>query len=49
MSKKGSKTEEDETTCKIPILYKKKSEANGVNLHKLLKDKIDEAVENGKL
>ena len=49
MSKKSPKTEDDETTNKIPPLYKKKSELNGINPNKLLKDKIDEALENGKL
>ena len=49
MSKKPAKTEDDETTLKIPLLYKKKSDLNGLPPNKLIKDKIDEAIENGKL
>jgi hypothetical protein len=47
--KKPQKVEEDELTPKIPNLYKKKCEANGILFSKIIKDKLDAAVENGKL
>lgn len=35
--KKAPKVEEDELTIKIPNLYKKKCEANGIQINKMLK------------
>lgn len=46
---KPAKAEEDETTIKIPNTMKKKCEFNGIVVVKGLKQKIDDAVENGKL
>lgn len=47
--KKPSKAEEDESTLKIPSTFRKKCDLNGVVPSKALKDKAEEAVENGKL
>jgi len=48
-TKKPSKAVEDEATLKLPGLYRKKCDLNGVLPSKVLKDKIDEAIENGKM
>lgn len=46
---KGAKADEDETTLRIPGVLRKKCESNAIPPSKILKDKIDEAIENGKL
>lgn len=48
-TKKPSKAEQDESTLKIPNTFRKKCELNGVVPCKALKDKIDDAIENGRL
>ena len=48
-TKKPAKAEEDESTLKIPNCFRKKCEANSVVPCKALKEKIDDAIENGKL
>lgn len=47
--KKNAKVEEDETTLRLPLNYKRKCEANGLTVHKSLKERIDNAIEEGKL
>lgn len=47
--KKSAKVEEDETTLKIPNLYKRKCEYNGITVNKIIKDKVEVAIEEGKL
>lgn len=40
-TKKPSKAEEDEATLKMPNVYRKKCDNNGIVPCKLIKDKID--------
>lgn len=47
--KKTPKAEEDESTLRLPIVYKRKCEINGLAPHKMLKEKLDEAADEGKL
>lgn len=49
MATKKPKPEEDESTLKLPAVFRKKCEQNSIVPCKSLKDKIDDAVENGKL
>ena len=43
-NKKTAKVEEDEFTPKIPNVYKKKCEANGIVMSKAIKDRLDKAI-----
>ena len=47
--KKTPKAEEDESTLRLPIVYKRKCEINGLAPHKMLKENLDEAADEGKL
>ena len=46
--KKAPKAEEDESTIRLPITYKRKCEYNGLTIHKTLKERVDQAIEEGK-
>jgi hypothetical protein len=47
--KKTAKPEEDESTIRLPLAYKRKCEHNGLQPLKIVKDKLDSAIEEGKL
>lgn len=48
-TKKPAKAEEDESTLKLPNSFRKRCDQYSIVPCKALKDKIDDAVENGKL
>ena len=47
--KKGPKEEPDESTLKLLNVYRKKCDQNGVTQVKAIRDRIEAAVEDGKL
>ena len=47
--KKTPKPEEDESTVRLPVFYKRRCEANGLLPLKGIRDKLDIAIEEGKL